>query len=105
MLAGFCCNINYVSRHLKLCILKNNQPGHHSGRGKACIRVEGRLCKAAKSCFAQTFGKLQGKKTSQLCPSPSLLENGHGIAWKQLSKQRSGMMDAVPFSNDGLQGI
>lgn len=34
-----------------------------------------------------------------------MLENGHEMVSKQLSKQRSGMMDAVPFSNDGLQGI
>lgn len=62
------------------------------------------ILQSCKSCFAQTFGKLW-EKISQLCPSPSMLENGQEIVSKQLSKQRSGMMDAVPFSNDGSQGI
>lgn len=49
------------------------------------------------SDFRETVGKI-----SQLCPSLFMLENGHEMVLKQLSKQRSGMMDAMPFSNDGL---
>lgn len=52
------------------------------------------------SDFQKTLGKI-----SQPCPSPTVLENAHEVVSKQLPKQRSKMMDAVPFSNDGLQGI
>jgi len=62
------------------------------------------ILQSCKKLLCSDFWKTL-RKISQLCPSPSMLENGHEMVSKQQSQQRSGMMDAVPFSNAGSQGV
>lgn len=57
MLVGFCCNINYASRHLELCSLKT------IGRSKAWL-TEGKFCKAVSKLLYSEFQKTLGKNFS-----------------------------------------